>query len=110
MFHDVEVIPGVELRAGDTLEAMLPNVRACAQNAIGVVGRAIATLADTRPAMVHAQRLAKLTEGYITTRFPGRRYFVEVGSDAEGWIQVCTPVPAMCGPEADFVARERRVT
>jgi hypothetical protein len=110
LWRDIEVIPGVELRRDEKLENLLESVRACAQNAIGVVGRAITTLADTRPAIVHAQRIAQLTEGYITTRFPGRRYFVEVGNDREGWIQVCTPEPGHrhvneCGPTVGLDGR-----
>lgn len=93
MLGDIEVIPGVELRVDEILDAMLPTVRACAQDAIGEVRLAIATLDDRRPIMVHAQRLAQLTERYITLRCPGRRYFIEVGNDREGWIQVCTPAP-----------------
>jgi hypothetical protein len=78
-WQELEIIAGVELRDGDHFASMRNNIRR-------VVGFAL-----SESPVVEEKALAECLEVILRERWPDRAYFIEVGNDREGFIQIFQP-------------------
>ena len=76
---DIEIIGAVELRPSDNYPALRNELRR-------QLGRAIGEAAGFTEML-----LAAAVESQLQNAWPDRAYFIEVGNNREGWVQVFQP-------------------
>lgn len=91
----IEVCAGIEYRAGDRFVHLRNTVRT-------LVGFALLGILGSDRHTLDEDTISLSVEAAFRHRWPDRAYFVEVGNDDEGWIQIYQPFGV---PRNDNVAR-----
>jgi hypothetical protein len=82
-YGEIEIIGGIELRDGDRFVTLRDELRKLLW--LVIQGE------TTNAAQSSEESLTIAVERHIKRVWPDRAYFVEVGNDAEGWIQLFQP-------------------
>lgn len=78
--HDVTL--GLQMANEDVATAIIPDIK---RELWDVLARAAYSLKDF-------ERIAIEIQAAVKARWPGRYYFIEVGNDADYWVQIFHPM------------------